>query len=102
MTWDAFIELALQMHSTTTPSKKQNISPAMSAQSMEVGSSIKHVEFSNRDRLEVTLTYQRGRGFFFLLGKRKGPSLFHYRDYHQHCMRHPCMMRRNMTLTWLT
>ena len=72
MTWDAIIELALHMHSTTTPTQEQNISPPMSAQPMEVGSSSKHDEFSKRPRPEVTLTYQRGRRLVFYPQNEEG------------------------------
>ena len=40
MTWDTFIEAALNMHITTSPSQQQT----MSTQSMEVGSSRKNDE----------------------------------------------------------
>jgi len=46
MTWDTFIEAALKMHITTSPSQHRT----MSAQPMEVRSSRKHDEVSKEPR----------------------------------------------------
>lgn len=61
MTWDMFIEEALKMHITTSPSQHQS----MSVHPMKVGSSRKHDEVFKACRHQVTKTYQRGRRLVF-------------------------------------
>ena len=60
-TWDTFIEAALKMHITTSPSQHQT----MLVKPMDVGSSSKHDEVSKAPRPDVTKTYQRGGNLVF-------------------------------------
>jgi len=61
MTWDAFIEAALKMHITTSPSHHQT----MSVQPMEMWSLRKHDKVYKSPMPKVTKTYQRGRSLVF-------------------------------------
>lgn len=61
MTWDSFIETALQWHETTFSVHHQNIS----TRQVEVGSSSKSVEVPKAPRPEATRMYQRGKRLVF-------------------------------------